>query len=353
MAAVKILSYDIARGGTELVAFTLYCELIDSNEDVELLIYSSKKNKLNIKAKYLKNITFYNKNFLKYFFKVLIIGNSKKNNSIIIFSEFLAIFIGLIKYFKIISSGIFIRSSTIQSRYLEKKGKLRFNLSKIAYKNATKIITQSNFMQNDIKAFFEIDDDKLIKIFNPNIRNPFKNYEEKKLTNLTSYILVIGNFRKEKGHLRLLNHIAESNFYGNFIFAGSGELENEIKSIIHAKNLESNITVLNNIFDTSSLIRNCSALLIPSYYEGFPNVALDALRYDKPLIGYDDCKVLFEIIKPNLNGLFIKSDGSNFESKLSEINDFDFNKEYNSNFLYKHSNINFIRSFQHIIHNLK
>ena len=49
MAAVKILSYDIARGGTELVAFTLYCELIDSNEDVELLIYSSKKISLILK----------------------------------------------------------------------------------------------------------------------------------------------------------------------------------------------------------------------------------------------------------------------------------------------------------------
>lgn len=60
--------------------------------------------------------------------------------------------------------------------------------------------------------------------------------------------------------------------------------------------------------DVTSFYRTANVLVIPSIVEGLPTVALEAMSYGVPIIGYKECKSMNDIIINGYNGWLVDND---------------------------------------------
>ena len=128
----------------------------------------------------------------------------------------------------------------------------------------------------------------------------------------------------------------------NLKVVGRGPLDGEIKKMIRENDLSSSILMMGYISDNELIqcYSSTKSVVIPSYYEGVPGVALEALAYNKFLIG-SDIPGLRELIFPNQNGFIVKPGDilsladaieSSLENKIDKINNIELNKKIIKNF---------------------
>jgi len=72
--------------------------------------------------------------------------------------------------------------------------------------------------------------------------------------------------------------------------------------------------------DVSQYYKKAYALVIPSIYEGLPTVALEAMSYGVPIIGYEECKAMNDLIQDGYNGWLVKDDLLSILNKSMEYN---------------------------------
>lgn len=115
-----------------------------------------------------------------------------------------------------------------------------------------------------------------------------------KRDNGDKYILFIGRIEVNQKGLDLLlkSYKLILNVVGHkLIIAGSGtiEEENKLKRLIKRLNLENKVVLYGRVSgsEKDKLFRNASIITIPSRYETFGLVALEAMSYEIPTITYD------------------------------------------------------------------
>lgn len=106
----------------------------------------------------------------------------------------------------------------------------------------------------------------------------------------TIKFLFVGRLHEQKGinfllkgfKLFLDSQETKSNF--KLIILGDGALRNEVLGFIKAHNLSEYIEVKGQTLNTAEYYSGCDILLLPSLWEGFPNVLLEAGAYSMPVI---------------------------------------------------------------------
>lgn len=99
--------------------------------------------------------------------------------------------------------------------------------------------------------------------------------------------LCVGRLEPQKDHATLLRAIAILNSAGHrshLFIVGRGALEAEIRGMIVELGLAGDVTVLGQREDVASLMRACDALVLPSRWEGLPNVVMEALAVGLPVV---------------------------------------------------------------------
>ena len=94
----------------------------------------------------------------------------------------------------------------------------------------------------------------------------------------TDIILHVGRFSTPKNHDFILNIVKELNVEKNnfvVLLVGSGELFDEVKSKIYKLHLEEKIKLLGRRLDVSKLMQFADYMILPSFYEGLPTVAVE------------------------------------------------------------------------------
>lgn len=176
-----------------------------------------------------------------------------------------------------------------------------------------------------------------------NIRNEstksFKECNIKIFNDEKINILLIGRLCKQKGQLLALEAIAniKNKDRFNFIFIGSGPLEDKIEKFIKDHELESVVSLLGFTDHPYFYIKNADYLLTPSLYEGYPNVICESIILGTPIISFEFLSSAKELVtKSNgylipmgntekLKELFEKIDKKNqFSMDDSMINTVDF-----------------------------
>jgi len=129
------------------------------------------------------------------------------------------------------------------------------------------------------KKFILVPNGKNSKMFSYN-KESRKKYRKK--YNLDNKIVLghIGNFNYQKNHeflIKVFNQLYKKNNNYFLILAGSGELEDKIKSMAKEMNIESNILFLGQIpvEQVAELLNAMDIMLFPSRFEGFPNVLIE------------------------------------------------------------------------------
>ncbi len=68
------------------------------------------------------------------------------------------------------------------------------------------------------------------------------------------------------------------------LIAGDGPLRNRLEETAHAYHLDGQVRFLGHRDDVPQLLASANLVVLPSAYEGLPNVVLEAMRFGKPVV---------------------------------------------------------------------
>lgn len=175
------------------------------------------------------------------------------------------------------------------------------------YKYIDKIICCSEFLKKkmDTNPLFR---EKTIALHN------FVEKVEQKNVQKKDYVLYFGRFSKEKGIDTLISVCKELPEV-NFIFAGSGPLEDEVNGIENIKNVGFQT---GEALDT--LIREAKFSVYPSeWYENCPFSVMESQMYGTPVLGAD-IGGISELIKNGKTGeLFEVGNANELKEKMKKL----------------------------------
>lgn len=105
----------------------------------------------------------------------------------------------------------------------------------------------------------------------------------------SDHILIgtVARFTEQKGHQYLIEAVPEvTRIYpsARFIFIGDGPLHSELDRLVRSLGVSEAVHFLGFRKDIPRLLRNLDLFVLPSMYEGLPNVVLEAMACGLPVI---------------------------------------------------------------------
>lgn len=138
-------------------------------------------------------------------------------------------------------------------------------------------------------------------------------------------VLYLGRIDKDKSISVLVNAIPEviKETNAHFVFAGSGDLVDEMKSLAESLNVRNNITFLGRLDNTSNeflaVYKSATLFAIPSTIETQSIVTLEAMSSGLPIVAAN-ANALPELVKNDINGYLHKpEDSGDMAKKIIKI----------------------------------
>lgn len=181
----------------------------------------------------------------------------------------------------------------------------------------TRIIVASNFMKNTLINQFKVKKDKIVKISNL-IEIEESNRRKKIKLKGNPSLLFVGHLSHIKGVdllIKAISLIANATIHLHII--GKGDKEQEFKKLSKDLNIENKITFWGSVSHSKTFYfyKNADICVVPSRYDNFPNVILEAMVCSCPVIT-SSVGGTPEIIKDGENGLLISLDPKEIAKKI-------------------------------------
>lgn len=180
-------------------------------------------------------------------------------------------------------------------------------INKCLFSSASAIIAQNKEMRNQMLSYYSLPKDKVVAINNPvdkeyiqksaeRSTNPFLNDEKVFLAACTV------DYRKGIDVLidawpRILNSIPKAHLY--IIGRDNSDYASNVKKQAQQYN---NITFLGFQSNPYPYLKYCDVFVLSSRMEGFPNVVLEAMCFNKPVASTTCVDIINEIVRPGVNG---------------------------------------------------
>ncbi|MBA6294077.1 glycosyltransferase [Colwellia sp. MB3u-70] len=179
-----------------------------------------------------------------------------------------------------------------------------------ASKNAKGILSVSQALADEMITM-GIDKEKIHVIYNGVDHQKFQVKDSIFEPNNHNYILYVGNLKKEKGVIELLNGFAAiSAKYPTLklLYAGPGNLSSQIASQAKNMAISDKVTLLGGVDHDQlpGLINQARLLALPSYNEGVPNVVLEAMACGTPVLA-TNVGGIPEVVNENICGKIISA----------------------------------------------
>lgn len=296
-------------GGSERVVLHLVRHLSREAFDVTLLILKKEGALLSLVPPDIKVIAFnYNRTAHSIFAILKLIWKLRPG---ILFSTLghLNLIIALLKPLLPKETILVARESSIISlrNKDERYPKIFDFLFRTVYSRFHRIICQSEYMKNDLVVNFSVPEQLITVINNPVDFNmlPFIETTPKD-GNGECNLISIGQLRKEKGYERVIESLAKTPVSFNYKIIGGGDKEG-LQKIIDNLGLSDKVFLLGAMPSPYAELAKSDCLLLGSYYEGFPNVVLEANACGIPVIAFKAPGGHNEIIVEGVNGWFVSS----------------------------------------------
>jgi glycosyltransferase involved in cell wall biosynthesis len=129
--------------------------------------------------------------------------------------------------------------------------------------------------------------------------------DEKPNMNLGDYVLLVGRIEEHKGVFDAIRAVQGTNYKLKIAGTSSSGYDNVLKVYIKENNVN-NVEFLGHRKQLRKLYRNARCVIIPAvWYENMPNVALEAMKYSRPIIASRIGSLKY-IVKENHNGMLFK-----------------------------------------------
>lgn len=123
-------------------------------------------------------------------------------------------------------------------------------------------------------------------------------------------VLSAGRFMAQKNHVELLRafaSLADRFPDWSLKIVGDGELRADLEAEVIRLSLSHRVTLPGVARDMASEYAAASIVALPSLYESFGLVAAEALASGRPLIAFDHCLGIAEMVQNGVNGLLVPS----------------------------------------------
>ena len=208
--------------------------------------------------------------------------------------------LSILKFSRLISNKVIVRESSIPSLRNKKSHTLKRLVCWFVYRYCMKsvdlIIVQSKVMQADLVSIFKIPHSKIKLIRNPVVSDFKLRHHEHTLTiaNDCENYFFIGRLEEEKGSERLLELASKLGESEILHIIGSGSQLKVINDYVDKMFLGDRVKVYGYVPSPISNIslQQRGRLIILSDYEGFPNVALEAILHNWSIFAVEACSGL-------------------------------------------------------------
>ncbi len=175
---------------------------------------------------------------------------------------------------------------------------------------ANSLKTRDTILQNNESL---IDPEKINVIYNGINLEEYDNKNTVKIYQPSARELIIGNagrLVKQKGQLYLVDIAEKLKNTGidfKILIAGEGELKEKIMAYAKQKHVNENIVFTGFVPNIKSFMHSLDIFVLPSLWEGFGYVLVEAMACKKPVIGFDVSSNP-EIIRHNETGYLIENE---------------------------------------------
>lgn len=181
------------------------------------------------------------------------------------------------------------------------KNKIKKKIYKYFPETVDKFIVSSDESIRSYEKFFGIKKINMIKIYNPLGIIPQKCWNEDSKT-----IISIGRMDEQKGYENLIRayKILLDKGYREWKLKiyGNGNYQTKIEKLINKLELEKSVELKPSIKDITIAFKDAAIFILPSRYEGYANVLIEAMACGLPVVSYNWLMGVEEIIKDNENG---------------------------------------------------
>jgi len=165
--------------------------------------------------------------------------------------------------------------------------------------------TKNTVLQNNPNLF---PSDKIHVVYN-GIETFQYTIKPKKFNNAHIRLGNAGRLSPEKGHDRLLRAVAEvnaKNYPFKLSIAGDGPLLHELEKQTCKLNIAEHVQFVGFKNDLNTFFDDIDIFILPSYYEGFGYVVIEAMHYGIPVIAFN-IGTTTEIIDDGINGFILEN----------------------------------------------
>ncbi len=182
-------------------------------------------------------------------------------------------------------------------------------LYSLFYNNFDLVIAQSNYMKDDLGTNYNINK-SIIKVIN----NPVDIEKIEQLSHQdiqlfphdTINLVAVGRLNPEKGYISLLHAFKNLSTGYTLSIIGEGPQETILNELIDTLQLHDTIKLLGFKSNPYPYMKQADIYVLPSKYEGFPNVILEAHSCGTPTLAYNCPGGTSEIIEEGLNGFLVE-----------------------------------------------
>ncbi len=317
---ITFLISTLSGGGAEGVCVGIANTFVERGWSVDLVVLNLKNeaylNRLSDKV----NLIVLNVNRARYsglsLIKYIIKNKVKK---VLVFNYELSVVLVILKYFlnfkiKIISRNISTFSAKMKQYYqlsLWDRYVVR-PLIKFFYHRVNYVINQSNGMRDDLISIYPHLKDNSTVIFNPipaHLIDFAKKYDLSKIKK-ENYLLCIGRLEKIKGfHYAIEAFAGIAKNYPNLRLkiVGKGSQEKNLKQKAIEHSVFDRIDFEGFKKDIIPYYLHARVTILPSLYEGYPNVLIESISMNTPVIAFDCPSGPNEIIIDGRNGYLVKN----------------------------------------------
>lgn len=313
MKKVTLFINSLTSGGAERVLSVIVTELVAQNIEVNLLCIEKDNAYVlpkEVQITYLSNLTNHDSSLKKLLYLPYLALKLKRyikeNQTTLVQSHiYRANFTNILA--KLFGAKHQVQVVEVTSINNLKDGsfskKINFVLIKLLYKYADLVVFKAQRMKEEfLKNIPKIK--KYTVINNPYDIQNISSLAEEKVEDFEfhqdkQYIVSVGRLSSEKRFITLVKVLKELDNNIELILIGEGEEESNLKAYTYENKLEKRIHLLGKKENPFKYIKHSNLFVLASEGEGFPNVMVEAMICETPVISTDCISGPREILAPN------------------------------------------------------